>query len=150
MVDRARVDQLLVLLARYVTILRDLATTSADEFQGDPRSYGSGERFLQLAIETTLNMGHHVIAARGLGQPGTYAEVFTLLGKAGVLDAAFAAGLESMAWMRNRLVHAYEDVDPTRVHDLLRTRLGDFDRFALEVTSYLDRIDATGDSEPAP
>jgi hypothetical protein len=29
------------------------------------------------------------------------------------------------------------DVDPERVHELLRTRLGDFDRFAVAITEYL-------------
>lgn len=87
MVDRARVDQLLVLLGRYVRILRDLAATPAQDFERDPRTYGSAERFLQLAIETTLNIGHHLIAARGFEQPDTYAAVFAVLGEEGVLTA---------------------------------------------------------------
>ena len=54
-----------------------------------------------------------------------------------MLDAEFAAALEPMARMRNRLVHHYEDVEPERVHELLRARLGDFDRFAMAITEYL-------------
>jgi len=142
-VDRPRVDQLLALLGRYVRILRELAVVPLDEYVADPRNYGSGERFLQLAIETALSIGHHVIAASGFAQPGTYAEVFRVLGKEHVLPADFAASLEPMARMRNRLVHHYEDVDPALVHELLRTRLGDFDRFAQAVTRYLDGEDAT-------
>lgn len=52
-----------------------------------------------------------------------------------MLDAEFAASLEPM----NRLVHIHEDVEPGRVHELLRTRLDDFDRFAAELPEYLDR-----------
>ena len=110
MVDRPRLDQLLTLLAGYVRILRQLSTTPLDEFVDDPRNYGSAERFLQLAIETTLSIGHHIIADAGLRQPGTYAEVFSVLGKEGVLEAEFAESLQPMARMRNRLVHHYEDV----------------------------------------
>lgn len=138
MVDRARVDQLLTLLARYVKILRELGRTPLDEYKADPRNYGSGERFLQLAIEVTLDVGHHILAARGFDQPTTYAEIFAILGRESVLDNQFATNLVPMARMRNRLVHAYEDIDPTRVHELLRTRLNDFDRFAQQVTAYLD------------
>ena len=148
MVDRARVDQLLALLARYVRILHELSTTSVDEFRNDPRNYGSGERFLQLAIETTLNIGHHIVAAEGFDQPKTYAEVFTVLGKEGVLDRDFATSLEPMARMRNRLVHVYGDVDPALVHEVLSSRLGDFDRFAQEIISYLERSDQE-DTPPA-
>jgi uncharacterized protein YutE (UPF0331/DUF86 family) len=50
-----------------------------------------------------------------------------------------------MAGMRNRLVHVDEDVDPLLVHELLNTRLGDFDRFAQAITVYVDTLD---DREP--
>ncbi|MGQ0576215.1 MAG: type VII toxin-antitoxin system HepT family RNase toxin [Pseudonocardia sp.] len=138
MVDRPRVDQLLALLARYVRILRDLSAVAVEEYVADPRNFGSGERFLQLAIETVLSVGHHVIAASGFDQPGTYAEVIRVLGKEGVLPPEFASSLEPMARLRNRLVHHYEDVDPRMVHELLETRLGDFDLFAQAVTRHLD------------
>ncbi len=58
-----------------------------------------------------------------------------------MLDAEFAAALEPMARMRNRLVHHYEDVEPARVHELLRTHLGDFDRFARAVAEHLAEPD---------
>jgi uncharacterized protein YutE (UPF0331/DUF86 family) len=76
MVDRDRVDQLFAMLTRYVRILRDLADIPLAEYQADPRNFGSGERFLQLAIETALSVGHHIIASAGFDQPTTYAEVF--------------------------------------------------------------------------
>lgn len=141
MVDRPRVEQLLALLEGYVRILRELSATPLAEFADDPRSYGSAERFLQLAIETTLSVGHHVIAEGALGQPRTYAEVFAVLGREGVLDAAFAAELTPMARMRNRLVHHYEDVAAEQVHTILTTRLGDFERFAQQVMAYVETTD---------
>ncbi len=128
------------MLARYVRFLRELATTPVDEFTADPRNFGSAERFLQLAIETTLSVGHHVIADRGFGQPTTYAAVFAILGKEGVLDPGFATELEPMARMRNRLVHHYEDIAPARIHEILSSRLDDFDRFAEQVTRYVDGL----------
>ncbi|MGH3938350.1 MAG: type VII toxin-antitoxin system HepT family RNase toxin [Pseudonocardiaceae bacterium] len=139
MVDRDRVDQLLVMLGRYVRILRDLAEMPLDDYQADPRNFGSAERFLQLAIETVLSVGHHIIASTGLDQPTTYAEVFRVLGKEGIIGAEFAATLEPMARMRNRLVHHYEDIEPARIHELIRTRLSDFDLFARSITEYLDK-----------
>lgn len=139
MVDRPRLDQLLTLLARYVTILRDLAEIPLPEFVADPRNYGSAERFLQLAIETVLSIGNHVIADSGFGQPGTYAEIIAVLGREGVLEPELAAELQPMARMRNRLVHHYQDVSATQIHEILGTRLGDFDRFAEQLVAYADR-----------
>ena len=139
MVDRDRIDQLLALLARYVAILRQLSLTASDEFADDPRNYGSAERFLQLSIETVLSIGNHVIAAAGFDQPDTYADIIVVLGRHGVLDPELAASLRPMARMRNLLVHHYADVSAERVHEIIRTRLGDFDRFAAQITSYADR-----------
>jgi uncharacterized protein YutE (UPF0331/DUF86 family) len=138
-VDRPRLDQLLTLLARYVTILRELAMIPQMEFADDPRNYGSAERFLQLSIETVLSIGNHVIADAGLDQPGTYAEIIAVLGRAGVLEPELAAELQPMARMRNRLVHHYQDVSPAAVHEIIGTRLGDFDRFAEQVVAYAER-----------
>jgi uncharacterized protein YutE (UPF0331/DUF86 family) len=138
-VDRPRLDQLLTLLAGDVRILRQLATTPLAEFTEDPRNYGSAERFLQLAIETTLSIGHHVIADAGLSQPSTYAEVFAVLGKEGVLDPEFAGALQPMASMRNRLVHHYEDIAAERIYEIIGSRLNDFDRFAEQIAAYADR-----------
>lgn len=116
--------------------MRRLADVPLDEYRADPRNFGSAERFLQLAIETTLNIGHHIIAASGFDQPRTYADVFRVLGKEGVLDAEFATALEPMA-----------DAEPAgaplrgrgtaRVHELPRTHLGDFDRFARAIVEHL-------------
>lgn len=141
MVDRERVDGLLALLQRYVSLLRELAEQPLETVQADPHVRGSAERYLQLAIETALNTGHHVIGGLGLRQPADYADVFRILGEAGILDPDFAAEIEPMAGLRNRLVHVYWEVDPEQVHTLLRTRLDDFDRFAEEVTAALERID---------
>ncbi len=129
------------MLARYVRILRDLAEVPLDEYRSDPRNFGSAERFLQLAIETTLSIGHHIISASGFDQPASYADVFRVLGKEAVLDAGFAASLEPMARMRNRLVHHYEDVEPARVHELLQTHLDDFDQFAQAIAEHLATLE---------
>ena len=138
MVDRPRLDQLLALLARYVAFLRQLSLTPPDEFADDPRNYGSAERFLQLAIETTLSIGNHVIADAGFDQPDTYADIIVVLGKHGVLDPELTAALRPMARMRNLLGHHYADIAAERVHEIIRTRLDDFDRFAEQITSYAD------------
>jgi uncharacterized protein YutE (UPF0331/DUF86 family) len=139
-VDRPRLDQLLALLAQYVRFLRELAVVPLEDFESDPRNFGSAERFLQLAIETTLSIGHHIIAERGFNQPTTYAAVYAVLGEQGVLDRAFAADLQPMARMRNRLVHHYEDITPARVHDIIGSHLDDFDQYSEQVLRYVDAL----------
>ncbi|MGH8572670.1 MAG: hypothetical protein ACREX8_08850 [Gammaproteobacteria bacterium] len=38
-------------------------------------------------------------------------------------------------------MHHYEDVEPARVHELLQTRLDDFDRFAQAIAEYLAMLE---------
>lgn len=49
-------------LEEYLAILRSLQRYGLEEFVENPERYGSAERFLQLAIEVTLDLGNHVIA----------------------------------------------------------------------------------------
>lgn len=137
-VDRDRVDSLFGLLRTYVGRLQELAETPAEVLAEDPLASAALERYLQLAIQTLLDVGHHVVSALGLPQPVGYADIFTSLAKGGVIDPTFAQEIAGMAGLRNRLVHAYGDIQPARLHDFASTRLDDFGRFAAEVTAYLD------------
>jgi uncharacterized protein YutE (UPF0331/DUF86 family) len=55
-----------------------------------------------------------------------------------VLDPELTAALRPLARMRNLLVHHYADIATERVHEIIRTGLGDFDRFAEQITFYAD------------
>ena len=55
------------MLQDYIEILEHIGQYSESEFLGNPERYGSAERFLQLALESVLDMGSHVIADEALG-----------------------------------------------------------------------------------
>lgn len=64
-----------------------------------------------------------------LRAPTSFADVFAVLGETGMLPRDLVPHLERRAGFRNLLVHRYADIDDTRVLELLRTRLGDFEAF---------------------
>jgi len=125
------------MLDKYVNILRQLGRLNLAEFTEDPRNYGSAERFLQLAIETTLNIGNHIISKNNFEAPQDYADIFLVLGKHNVLPEEFANVLMDMARFRNRLVHVYWEVDTARVYNIIQTRLGDFQDFKRYILAFL-------------
>jgi uncharacterized protein YutE (UPF0331/DUF86 family) len=45
--------------------------------------------------------------------------------------------MRGMARFRNRIVHFYGEVDLGMVHDIVRSRLGDFDRYLAAIEDYL-------------
>jgi len=80
------------------------------------------ERALQIAAEAVFDIGHHILAGRGLDVPATYREVLPALARAGVIDTALLARLEGLAGLRNILVHDYVVVESPRLWRLLDER----------------------------
>lgn len=84
---------------------------------------------LQLAIRGCIDVGVHVIADEGWGVPGSYAEVFHLLRKRGVLDPELAQSMTRAAGFRNILVHDYLDVDLPTAYAVCTQGVGDLEAF---------------------
>jgi uncharacterized protein YutE (UPF0331/DUF86 family) len=104
----------------------------------DPIIEGALCRYLQLAIECVLDIGEIIVAGEGWPRPPTNREVILELGRRGVLPAGFSRKLSGAAGLRNVLVHDYVEIDLNLVVRHL-SLLGDFDRFARAVASYLKR-----------
>ena len=83
------------------------------------------ERALQIAAEAIFDIGHHILAGRGLDVPATYREVLPALARAEVIDTALLGRLEGLAGLRNILVHDYVVVELPRLWQLLDERLED-------------------------
>jgi uncharacterized protein YutE (UPF0331/DUF86 family) len=96
-----------------------------DEFAKDPEKYGSAERFLQLAIESAIDMGNHVIADLGLGVVNWYSDIPNILADRGYLPSDLKEKWTRMIGFRNTLVHEYVDIDRRIVYEVLQNGLKD-------------------------
>jgi uncharacterized protein YutE (UPF0331/DUF86 family) len=114
--------------AGYLAILDRLRGYGEQEFIADPERYGSAERFLQVAIESLLDMGSHVIADEGGGSVNQSRDIPAYFRKCGWIDAALERKWIDMIGFRNVLVHEYTEVDLHIVYDVLQNRLDDFRR----------------------
>lgn len=114
-------------LDEYLTILRGLQRYDREAFLQDPERYGSTERFLQLAIETLMDVGNHVIAELQLGTVDHYRDIPALLAEGGYLDEALKEKWIRMIGFRNILVHGYLDVDRRIVYQVLQEDLEDLE-----------------------
>ena len=115
----------LVKLDEYLEILEGLQRYDLDAFVKDPEHYGSAERFLQLAIETSLDIGSHVIAELRLGTVDSYRDIPTILAEHNYLDSELRERWIQMIGFRNVLVHDYVDLDREIVHRVLQQDLDD-------------------------
>ena len=88
---------------------------------------------LFLLIQDAVDLAAHLVAARGLAVPASQREVFDALRGAGLLAADTARAMAQMASLRNRIAHAYGDLDPVRVVRELPEGLGHVEKLLDEL-----------------
>jgi len=127
----------LEMLKGYVEILRGYRSRTLEEVKADPTLRGAIERYLQVALECTFDVGEMMISLGGFRKPGTYKEVIEVLGEKGVLSEEFVERFAPAAGFRNILVHMYAEVDVEKVHKFLQENLEDFNDFTKQIAKHL-------------
>lgn len=139
MVDPAKVEGRVRLLDGYLKVLRRLAKLPQPALIGDPIPLGSAKYYLQVAIESCIDMANHIIASERLRAPRDYSDVFKVLEEEGIIPADFLPELQRMARFRNRLVHLYWEVDAEMIYDILQERLGEFEHYRGLILAVLEQ-----------
>lgn len=88
------------------------------ESEFTPLSNASDAVILHLwqAIQIIIDMASSACIYLKLGTPVSYADAFLKLGAAGYLSTELATHLSHAAGFRNRIVHAYEDLDMSKIY----------------------------------
>lgn len=110
------------LLLKKALRVRDRIEKLRQALPSDPTDISRDERTeafiafgLFLLIQDSIDLAAHLIAARGLGVPTSHRESFETLTRAGLLSAESASAMAALASLRNRIAHAYGDLDPVRM-----------------------------------
>src|SRR5687767_3111962 len=104
--------------------LERLQQLSTSARSAEPLHQMAAERGIQVAAEAIFDIGHHLLAGRGLPVPPTYRDVIPALVAAAVLTQDLAGRLDGMAGLRNILIHDYVAVDAPRIWQILDQHLG--------------------------
>jgi len=133
-------------LNQYRLRLIEMKQSTRKEFLNDDLRQDAAERLLHLAIESCLNIGNRLVSLfqfeKPIETPETYADVFKALQRLGVVDEGFSRRLVEMAKFRNRLVHAYLDLDKETVYQILQNCPGDFQLFQESIVEFLKKHDS--------
>ena len=103
----------------------------------------AAERGLQVAAETILDVGNHVLTAHFGVTPQDYEDIITQLGTCRVIDPELQGRLKGLGGFRNVLVHGYLRIDPTRVEAALQRAPADFRDFARSLRRWLASLGST-------
>ena len=129
MVDRDKLENLLRHLHTYTGYLQEIVAQEETAFLSSPALVGSARYYLQVSIETCINIANHIIATERLRAPKDYKDVFKVLGEADILPEAVVDTMQALAGLRNLLVHLYWEVDDRMIYKSIRAELRDFDTF---------------------
>ena len=135
--DPNTIHNRLGLLNEYLSQLEEMQKLSENEFLADFRNYNTVERLLQLAIETCIDTGNHLVARNSWGKPSNYREIFQILTEQGVLSENLGEKFQDIVGFRNILVHHYFRIDRRIVYRILQEDLGYFEEFAKTIISSL-------------
>jgi len=105
MVEREKVADQVRQLRQYLAFLHALVEKNQESVLGDFRCVGSMRYYLQVAIETCINIANHIISAEKLRAPKDYKDAFLVLHEAGILPADLTQTMREVAGLRNLLVH---------------------------------------------
>jgi uncharacterized protein YutE (UPF0331/DUF86 family) len=136
LVDAESVEARLSRLGQLLEQLEEIRAGEEPAYLADFRTRLAAQHGLQLAIQTCIDIGAHLIAEQNLQMPADYRGVFEALAPLG-LDADLATRLGRAAGMRNILVHDYLDLDDRLVWDALGN-LDDLRAFAAFAASLFD------------
>ncbi len=136
-IDSIRIRELLGVMADARRNLAQLADQSEAEFLADFRNTESAKYLLIVAIEAAIDICNHLAARIGNRAPQNYADCFSVLAEAGMIESELAGRLKRMARFRNLLVHLYWEVENERVFEILRTDIEDLDYYSRQIARWV-------------
>ena len=139
MVDREKVERKIQQLDEFLAILEKLSKISNDELLQDFIKLGSIKYYLQVSIESRIDMANHIISSERFRPPKDYGDTFNILSEEGIISDDFAQVMKQMVKFRNRIVHIYGEVDNQYVLDLLKNRLDDFQTFRNATLKFIEK-----------
>ena len=134
--DEPVVRRHLVALHAALVNLRRHAGATSHALRADADLRWTVERGLHLCAQNALDIATHIASAAGRDAAG-YTSAIDILVEVEVLPSGFGARFREVAGFRNILVHGYLEVDLEVVVRVLREHLGDFERFAAHIETWL-------------
>lgn len=137
--DRELIEEKLESLRRCVRRVEEKRVSSVEELEKDWDTQDILSVNLTRAVQLSVDIGAHLVAASEQPSPDTMAEAFGRLRDMGLLPGDLADRLKGAVGFRNVAIHAYRSIDWAIVHTITHERLDDFREFARLVMARLDR-----------
>ncbi|MFH1654220.1 MAG: DUF86 domain-containing protein [Pseudomonadota bacterium] len=139
MVDHDIATNKIDLIQRYLMRIKD-KFVSKDLFLTDQDCQELILFNLHHAIQTTMDLGSHIIADEGFGVPKEGREIFQILKKHDIITSDLSDSLSAMVGFRNILVHEYVTLNLEQIPQMIERDLNDINEFCSQIFQYLKEI----------
>jgi len=112
-------------LEEYLAVLKDIGKMPKDKFLKEKIVIGSAKYYLQVSIESCLDVANHIIASEQYRVPQDYSDSFKVLDENHIIPHELTKKLRQMAKFRKRLVHPYGEIDNQYVYHIIHEDLND-------------------------
>lgn len=139
MIDRELVTRKILLIAKDVESLRELAAMTPEAFLASPMNAVLAERFVERVVGRMIDVNYHLVTEAGQAPPPDYFQSFVQLATLDVYPSEFARRIAACAGLRNRIAHEYDDIDPRKLFEAVREAVHDVPEYLRHVEAWLSR-----------
>ncbi len=100
-----------------------------EEIEEDLDIRGAFERYIYLAIQSTIDLAEAVISYKNLRKPSTMSEAFYILNEEGIISSDLKTKLSKMVGFRNLIAHDYDKINYEIAYSILQEGLNDIHEF---------------------
>lgn len=124
-------------IKKYLKILQRYKKYSKEKIENNLDLKGAVERYLYLAVQSSIDLAEAIIAHKDFRKPTTMSEAFYILSEERLIPDGLTKKLIKMVGFRNIIVHDYEKIDYAIVYDVLQNKLKDIENFSKNVSKKL-------------
>ena len=135
--NTSRILDLLRFMENCLNEIRQFSAMGREEFLSDRKNPPFVESYLRRSLEAVFDIGRHILAKLYGFREIEYKTIARALGEKGIISQNLSDTIQIMAGYRNRMVHFYREVSPEELHSIVVNNLKDFDRFSMEIVSFI-------------
>lgn len=124
-------------IKKYLNILERYKKYSKKEIEEDLNIRGAVERYLYLAVQSSIELAESVVAFKNVRKPSTMSEAFYILEEEKIISKELLDKMIKMTGFRNVIAHDYERMNYDIVYAVLQNGVADIKQFASEISSAL-------------
>jgi len=138
--DSESINKHLDLLRQFVAkLLRERKDLTLRELKINYKRQYLILHLLQMAIQSCLDIGNHIISESSLHRPEEASEVFLILGENKIIPLRLTEAMVRLAKLRNLIVHLYWKIDWGKIYSVLKKELGNFNLFEKYIVKFLQK-----------